>query len=161
MPRTITYPISNIIFLLAVKSNQRWRCLAAPLGSTNPALRFLPLSVFSLSLLLFVVPFCFSPGSTHQFQEYANGEQRGNEQRTGQRWNERIENWPRWNERIENWPRWNRRIENEREHRTSPRWNRGKLEGKNQVTPNPLCYFSLISWAAANAILLTVSNVVP
>lgn len=29
MPRTITYPISNIIFLLAIKSNQRRRCLAA------------------------------------------------------------------------------------------------------------------------------------
>lgn len=29
VPCTITYPISNIIFLLAIKSNQRRRCLAA------------------------------------------------------------------------------------------------------------------------------------
>lgn len=42
MPRTITYPISNIIFLLAVKSNQRRRCLTArhP-GRPTPVLRFL------------------------------------------------------------------------------------------------------------------------
>lgn len=47
LPRTITYPISNIIFLLAVKSNQRWRCPAKPppLGSTNPD----TISVFFLS----------------------------------------------------------------------------------------------------------------
>lgn len=60
MRRTITYPISNIIFLLAVKSNQRRRCLAARVASTNPR-SSLPRRPSAPALSPFTVPFLSSP----------------------------------------------------------------------------------------------------
>lgn len=98
MPRTITYPISNIIFLLAVKSNQRRRCLAArrvdqPCCAPFSSSPFPPSSSVPLPLLAFAFPrgtkapgICGETGKNHEGETTPD---RGNEKGKLVRWDAR------------------------------------------------------------------------